>query len=116
MRIRAFPVALIRAALAGKAFTPLNYRWPDAQLVAAVRRLGSAAADDTMLPQLSALATEPGVEIVGRDEFLASADTSEPAGITGALPQRPAVQLFTSGTSGAPKGPPSNTNLAAHNS
>lgn len=102
---RLFPIALFGAALADKSFAPLNYRWTDAQLVAAVRRLGSAVvvADDTMLPRLSALSGEPGVAIVGRDQFLESVSASERAVITGVLPKRPAVQLFTSGTSGTPK-------------
>lgn len=102
---RLFPIALFGAALAGKSFVPLNYRWTDAQLVTAVRRLGSAVVvvDDTMLPRLSALVSEPGVTIVDRQQFLETVDASEPAAFTGALPQHPAVQLFTSGTSGTPK-------------
>ncbi len=102
---RLFPTALFGAALAGKSFIPLNYRWTDDQLAAAVRRLGSAVVvvDDTMLARISALAAEPGVQLVGRDQFLAWADAAEPADGTGAPSQRPAVQLFTSGTSGTPK-------------
>lgn len=101
---RLFPVALFGAALAGKSFAPLNYRWTDAQLVAAVRQLGSAVVvvDDSMLERLSELTSAAGVTIVGRDEFLADVEASNPATVSG-LPQRPAVQLFTSGTSGAPK-------------
>lgn len=102
---RLFPIALFGAALADKPFAPLNYRWTDDQLVTAVRRLGSAVviADDTMLARLSPLAGETGVTIVGRERFLESVEANEPVAITGAVPQRPAVQLFTSGTSGAPK-------------
>ncbi|WP_036436826.1 class I adenylate-forming enzyme family protein [Mycobacterium sp. URHB0044] len=100
-----FPVALFGAALADQSFTPLNYRWTDTELLAAVHRLGSAVvvADDIMLPRLTDLATERAVKIVGRTQFLTEVDTIEPAAITGVPPQRPAVQLFTSGTSGTPK-------------
>jgi acyl-CoA synthetase (AMP-forming)/AMP-acid ligase II len=114
---RLFPIALFGAALADKSFVPLNYRWTDGQLVTAVRRLGSAVvvADDTMLPRLSSLTSERGVTIAGRENFLASVETSEPAAVTGALPRRPAVQLFTSGTSGTPKiAVLEHTNLAAY--
>lgn len=102
---RLVPIALFGAALAGKSFTPLNYRWTDAELETAVRRLDSAVVvvDEEILPRLTGLANERRVEILGRDQFLAAADESEPAAITGALPQHPAVQLFTSGTSGSPK-------------
>jgi len=100
-----FPVALFGAALADHPFTPMNYRWTDVQLVEAVHRIGSTVvvADDTMLPRLTGLAGERDVDVVGRDQFLAEVDATEPFVITGSLPQRPAVQLFTSGTSGAPK-------------
>lgn len=99
------PILLFGAALAAQSFTPLNYRWTDTQLVAAVRRLGSAVvvADDAMVPRLTSLLPDGGVRLVGRDQFLKEVDASEPAVVTGAEPERPAVQLFTSGTSGTPK-------------
>lgn len=102
---RLFPITFFGASLADRSFAPLNYRWTDAQLVAAVRRLGEAivVADDVMLPRLSELTGEPDVMIVGGEKFLESVDLCEQAVTTGALPQRPAVQLFTSGTSGTPK-------------
>ncbi len=102
---RLVPIALFGAALADKTFTPLNYRWADAELQAAVCRLHSAVvvADDEMLPRLTGLTAERGVEVIGREEFLAAADENEPAASTGAPPRSPAVQLFTSGTSGTPK-------------
>ncbi len=102
---RLLPIALFGAALADKSFVPLNYRWTDDQLVTAVRRLGSAVlvVDDNMLARSARMTSETDVTIIGREKFLASVETSEPAAITGTPAQRPAVQLFTSGTSGAPK-------------
>lgn len=102
---RLVPIALFGAALAGKSFTPLNYRWTDAALNTAVRRLESAVvvADEEVLPRMSEIGTERGVEVIGRDRFLAAAKVSEPAATTGAPSRRAAVQLFTSGTSGSPK-------------
>lgn len=102
---RLFPISFFGAALADRPFVPLNYRWTDAQLVAAVRQLGSAVvvADDDMLLRLAELMSEPNVTVVGRKEFLEGVAASEPVATTGALPERPAVQLFTSGTSGTPK-------------
>lgn len=100
-----FPVALFGAALADRSFIPLNYRWSDGELISAVRRLGSVVVvvDDAMLDRFDALAAEPGVEIAGRSRFLTEVDASEPAAESGAVPERPAVLLFTSGTSGTPK-------------
>lgn len=99
------PIALFGAALADRPFCPLNYRWTDRELVDAVNRLGSAVviADEVMRPRLSGLARKRGVEVVGRKRFLAEICHSDSVAVNGAQPTRPAVLLFTSGTSGAPK-------------
>jgi acyl-CoA synthetase (AMP-forming)/AMP-acid ligase II len=98
------PVAVFGAALADRSFCPLNYRWTDAALITAIRRLGSVVviADGPMLARLSELEDE-GIEVVGRDRFLAEASASEPSPVTATPPERPAVLLFTSGTTGEPK-------------
>lgn len=100
-----FPVALFGAALADRSFSPLNYRWSDTDLTSAVRRLGSVLliVDDEMLHRCGELAGEAGIEVVARDRFLTEIDSAEPVLDTGGLPARPAVLLFTSGTSGTPK-------------
>jgi acyl-CoA synthetase (AMP-forming)/AMP-acid ligase II len=85
----AVPVALFAAAWAGASYAPLNYRLPAAQQQALVDRLGTGYLvetdkADTWLEELRSAAT---------DEPLAYPDD------TG----RPAVLLFTSGTSSEPK-------------
>jgi acyl-CoA synthetase (AMP-forming)/AMP-acid ligase II len=97
------PVALFGAAVADRSFCPLSYRWPDTELAAAIRRLGPAVVvvDDPMLSRLPSLAED--TEIIGRERFLAEVNASEMVGVTAVMPERPAVLLFTSGTSGEPK-------------
>ncbi|TPG32458.1 class I adenylate-forming enzyme family protein [Mycolicibacterium hodleri] len=99
-----FPVALFGAALADRSFAPLNYRWTDAELLAALRRLApvTVIVDDSMLPRLHEL-SDLDVEVIGRSAFLYAVGQSEPIAVTGEMPRRPAVLLFTSGTSGTPK-------------
>jgi acyl-CoA synthetase (AMP-forming)/AMP-acid ligase II len=85
----AVPVALFAAAWAGVSYAPLNYRLPAAQQQALVDRLGTGYLvetdkADTWLDELHSAAT---------DEPAAYPDE------TG----RPAVLLFTSGTSSEPK-------------
>ncbi|WP_063129765.1 class I adenylate-forming enzyme family protein [Nocardia fusca] len=98
------PIALFGSAVAGCSFSPLNYRWSDAGLLAAVRRLTPAVVlvDDDMMPRFESLLGEDGVELIARSRFLAEVVTAEPVEATGE-PECPAVLLFTSGTSGTPK-------------
>jgi len=100
-----FPVALFGAALADRPFSPLNYRWSDADLAAAVRRLAPVVVlvDDEFLPRFESLAGESGVQWVARSQFLAAVADAEPIEGGAQEPANPAVLLFTSGTSGSPK-------------
>jgi len=98
----ATPICLFGAAIAGRPFAPLNYRWSDDQLQRAAARLAPAVliVDEGVAARLGPL---DGVEVVERARFLAeiedAAPLTAPAGDTAA----PAVLLFTSGTSGDPK-------------
>ncbi len=99
----AVPRALFGAALAGTAFTPLNYRLTDAELQRVAERAapGIAIVDDNMA---SRIADVPGLELLTTtevaklvttpvdDELLVDPD-SDALG----------VLLFTSGTTGEPK-------------
>lgn len=97
----AFHVALFATALAGVPITPLNYRLADAQL-------------DALIDQLDAplvIADEGYVGTVAdRGSVLASSVLLDPSPPTSEVPlpdvddDGPAVVLFTSGTTSAPKG------------
>lgn len=96
------PVALFAAALAGVPYTPLNYRLTAAELSALVARIDPALL--IVDPEYAArINVPPGVALVDRREALARAlDQGEAAEISPSDPSV-AVQLFTSGTTGAPK-------------
>ncbi len=97
----AAPIALYGAAYAGVPFVPLNYRLTPAEIGALLARIAPAwlVAD----PQLLAGVGIPDdVRVVTREEFLALSAQGEPLDAQ-ADPSAIAVQLFTSGTTGAPK-------------
>ena len=101
----AMPIALLAAAYTGVPFAPLNYRLADDRLRAVVERLAPATvvvADETIALRIGAI---PGVELLSRRELLdAAADPGvAPVAEPPADPERVAILLFTSGTSGAPK-------------
>lgn len=97
----AAPVALYAAAYAGLPYVPLNFRLTAGEIGALLARIAPAflVADRQLL---AAVEVPAGVRVVGRDEFLALADAGEPHDAQ-ADPSAVAVQLFTSGTTGAPK-------------
>jgi acyl-CoA synthetase (AMP-forming)/AMP-acid ligase II len=99
----AIPIALFGAGLAGKPFTPINYRLADAQLQAILERTapGLAIVDASVPPRVAPVR---GLSLVPRSEFLERVAAS-PADATdwGASGESIAVLLFTSGTTGEPK-------------
>ncbi|WP_067650736.1 class I adenylate-forming enzyme family protein [Nocardia harenae] len=98
----AFPVAMFSAALAGVPLVPVNYRLGHEQIQALLanhpRALGIA--DEAQLPILR----DAGVAARTPEQWLAA--TAEPG--AAALPaedtEAPAVVIYTSGTTSAPKG------------
>lgn len=95
----AFPLALFGSALAGKPFTPLNYRLPDTELRRLVARTAPSVlvADDDMAARVSGI---DGVEVITVSALLAT--EAHPEGFVPAEHEI-AVLLFTSGTTGEPK-------------
>lgn len=100
----AYPVALFAAAYAGIPLVPLNYRLGSAQLTSLVRDPGASAvaiADDSA----HALFDEIGVPVQTPGQWL----TAAMVGSAFSLDSRddgdaPAVVIYTSGTTSAPKG------------
>jgi acyl-CoA synthetase (AMP-forming)/AMP-acid ligase II len=99
----AVPILLYASALAGRPFTPLNYRLADDALRALVERIAPAfiVTDGTAA---SRIGPAEGVRLVERAEFLAGPDEhTSPAPPPATLDDPAAVILFTSGTTGEPK-------------
>ena len=97
----AFPIGLFAAAAAGVPFAPLNYRLGEAQLHELLARLG------TPLVVAEAQLREPlaarGHRVIGDDELVAAGRAGTEVGDVPADAEEPAVLLFTSGTTAAPK-------------
>ncbi|OYX65879.1 MAG: AMP-dependent synthetase [Sphingomonadales bacterium 32-64-17] len=98
----AAPIALFGAALAGVPYCPLNYRLADADLAALLARIEPAfVVGDTT--RVGALMSGTGNQLLTRAEFVVRAEAgAEPDRETGEG-EGVAVQLFTSGTTAAPK-------------
>ena len=96
-------IALFGAAIAGAPYVPLNYRLPDTDLVVLLSRIAPAylIGDADRLGQLSPAG---GHIIRARPAFVSQAESmSESATGTDDPDESIAVQLFTSGTTAAPK-------------
>ena len=100
----AAPVALYAAACAGLPYVPMNYRLTKPEIQALLARIAPAwlIADPALLEGVDVPA---GFTVVDRETFLrdsldASVQVDAPVP---AEPDAVAVQLFTSGTTGAPK-------------
>jgi acyl-CoA synthetase (AMP-forming)/AMP-acid ligase II len=97
-------IALFGAALAGVPYCPLNYRLPDADLAALLGRIAPALVigDEERLQRI---AGDQGHTVFTREEFALKAQESVPGDEDRAYDpgEGIAVQLFTSGTTAAPK-------------
>lgn len=97
-------IAVFGAALAGVPYCPLNYRLPDADLAALLGRIAPALVigDEE---RVTRVARGQGHTILSREEFTLKAQETVPA--DDAREYDPgegvAIQLFTSGTTAAPK-------------
>ncbi len=99
----AAPIALFGAALAGIPYVPLNYRLADADLAALLARIAPAYIVGDV-DRVALLSSGAGHVVRSRIDFVGEA---EALGIGAAEPadtdETIAVQLFTSGTTAAPK-------------
>tara|TARA_R110002049_G_scaffold69339_4_gene179666 strand:+ start:920 stop:2428 length:1509 start_codon:yes stop_codon:yes gene_type:complete len=99
----AAPIALFGAALAGKPYVPLNYRLPDADLAALLARIRPACiiGDIDRIGQLHGASDH---HCLSRTGFIAAAERAGDFALEeNSDGQDIAVQIFTSGTTGAPK-------------
>lgn len=99
----AVPIALFAAAYAGVPYVPLNYRLTKVELEAQLARIAPALLiTDALL--LAPLEVPAGIKVLLRGEFQRRALSSTPEAIAApGEPDDPAIQLFTSGTTGQPK-------------
>ena len=97
-------IALFGAALAGVPYCPLNYRLPDADLAALLGRIAPAlvVGDEERVERI---AGDQGHTVWSREEFNLKAQELVPGADERAYDfgEGVAVQLFTSGTTAAPK-------------
>ncbi|KHK90402.1 class I adenylate-forming enzyme family protein [Novosphingobium malaysiense] len=97
-------IAVFGAALAGVPYCPLNYRLPDADLAALLGRISPALVigDEE---RISRIASDQGHTVMARQEFTLKAQEAvpEPDSREYDPGEGVAIQLFTSGTTAAPK-------------
>jgi len=97
-------IALFGAALAGVPYCPLNYRLADADLAALLERIAPAlvVGDEE---RVARIAGNQGHTVLSREEFVAKAQEVVPDSEDRVYDpgEGVAVQLFTSGTTAAPK-------------
>ncbi|MFC9834224.1 class I adenylate-forming enzyme family protein [Rhodococcus sp. NPDC127530] len=99
------PALLFASAYAGVPFTPVNYRLGAAQLQQLIARV-----DDALVVvdpvYLAPVANTDATLVVSTDDFFARAEelASDPVAAADIEPDAPAIVLFTSGTTSAPKG------------
>ena len=98
----AAPIALFGAALAGIPYCPLNYRLPDADLAALIARIAPAYIVGEV-DRVTQFASDAGHVLKTRASFVTAAEQAGEADGDAAESEGIAVQLFTSGTTAAPK-------------
>ena len=98
----AAPIALFGSALAGIPYVPLNYRLPDADLGALINRIAPAVIVGDVA-RLKTLAGDPANQILSREVFVSCAEAAAQSEMEPGEGDAIAVQLFTSGTTAAPK-------------
>ena len=95
-------IALFGAAIAGIPFVPLNYRLADVDLGALLGRIAPAYIVGDV-ERACRLSPDAGHEAHSRLEFIAAAEAGAAGPELGETDQTIACQLFTSGTTAAPK-------------
>ena len=94
-------IALFGAALAGVPYVPLNYRLADPDLAALLGRITPAYIVGDV-ERIQRLSPDGGHRALAREAFVAETVQTEPLS-SSEEPEGVAVQLFTSGTTAAPK-------------
>jgi len=104
---RDFVVGLLGGWLAGALVVPLHPDHPVAELEYSVRDAGvtTVVASESMRPLVSRLAaTVPELVVLGVSDVDESTEDGRRAGLPALEPDRPALMVYTSGTTGRPKG------------
>jgi acyl-CoA synthetase (AMP-forming)/AMP-acid ligase II len=98
----AAPIALFGAALAGVPYCPLNYRLADEQIAALLARIEPALVIGDVA-RVERLAPKGGHRVLSREAFVRQAEADPDPELESYDSEGIAVQLFTSGTTAAPK-------------
>jgi acyl-CoA synthetase (AMP-forming)/AMP-acid ligase II len=95
-------ISLFGAAIAGVPYVPLNYRLADADLAALLQRIAPAYVTGDV-ERVKRLNPDAGHTVLSRADFVANAERLGDASSADEVDQDIAIQLFTSGTTAAPK-------------
>lgn len=98
----AVPLLLFAGAFAGVPFAPVNYRLADDRLRSVLGQVAPALVVTDGAGAARIEGTE-GITVLSRDDLLGRVDGEEPAEPGDLDPERVAIWLFTSGTTGEPK-------------
>lgn len=98
----AAPVTLFGAAYAGIPYVPLNYRLTGPEINALLARVAPVLVIAGP-EQIDRITPQDGITVIRRDDLLTLPDDGAEPPVAPDDPRAVAVQLFTSGTTGAPK-------------